>query len=310
MDNLCHTLAGAVLGEAGLKTRTALANPVLMIASNLPDVDALVFATDTPLVAFRRGWTHGVPAQLLLPLLLTGAVVLFDRVRSRSTSAGTSRVRTAAVLLLSYVGVLSHVGLDILNNYGVRLLMPFSNRWFYGDAVFIVDPWLWLTLGAGVWLARRRGRVSPARLALSVAIVYIALMIWSARAARSEVESAWTAAHGAPPRSLMVGPAPVNPFRKSIIADAGPHYETGTFEWWPRRMRFDRERVLKREDEAPARRAREHAAVQAVLRWARFPYYQIAPASGGARVTLQDLRFGRRVGSVTVFVSAYQTVND
>ena len=53
--------------------------------------------------------------------------------------------------------MLSHVALDLLNNYGVRLLMPFSNRWFYGDAVFIIDPWLWLTLGAGIWLTRRRG---------------------------------------------------------------------------------------------------------------------------------------------------------
>ncbi len=30
--------------------------------------------------------------------------------------------------------------MDWLNSYGVRLLMPFSNRWFYGDALYIVDP--------------------------------------------------------------------------------------------------------------------------------------------------------------------------
>ena len=37
-----------------------------MIASNLPDIDVLIFATGTPSVAFRRGWTHGVLADLLL----------------------------------------------------------------------------------------------------------------------------------------------------------------------------------------------------------------------------------------------------
>ena len=37
--------------------------------------------------------------------------------------------------------------LDWLNTYGVRLLMPFDGRWFYGDALFIVDPWVWLLLG-------------------------------------------------------------------------------------------------------------------------------------------------------------------
>src|SRR5215510_3396949 len=59
MDNLCHTLVGAALGEAGLKRRTRFGNATLMIASNLPDVDVLVFASNTPPVAFRRGWTHG-----------------------------------------------------------------------------------------------------------------------------------------------------------------------------------------------------------------------------------------------------------
>jgi inner membrane protein len=36
--------------------------------------------------------------------------------------------------------------------------MPFSDRWFYGDAVFIVDPWLWLLLGGAVMMAWTRHR--------------------------------------------------------------------------------------------------------------------------------------------------------
>src|SRR5690349_11617106 len=63
MDNVCHTLVGAALGEAGLKRGTRLGLVTLMIASNLPDLDVLVFLTSTPSVAFRRGWTHGVLAQ-------------------------------------------------------------------------------------------------------------------------------------------------------------------------------------------------------------------------------------------------------
>jgi hypothetical protein len=41
MDNLCHTLVGAALGEAGFKRRTRFASATLMIASNLPDIDVL-----------------------------------------------------------------------------------------------------------------------------------------------------------------------------------------------------------------------------------------------------------------------------
>ena len=159
MDNVCHTLVGAAFGEAGLKRRTRFGSATLMIAANLPDLDVLVFATDVPSVAFRRGWTHGTVAQLLLPIALTAIMVALGRARPARYDA--TPVRVGALLLLSYVGVLSHVGLDLLNTYGIRLLMPFDGRWFYGDAVFIIDPWLWLALGVGLWYARRRGTHAP-----------------------------------------------------------------------------------------------------------------------------------------------------
>ncbi|HYM00205.1 MAG TPA: hypothetical protein VEZ90_14730, partial [Blastocatellia bacterium] len=35
-------------------------------------------------------------------------------------------------------------------------LLPFSDRWFYGDLIFIADPWIWLILGtAAVWVTLR-----------------------------------------------------------------------------------------------------------------------------------------------------------
>ena len=85
MDNLCHTLVGAAMGYAGLRRKTQFANATLMIAANLPDLDVLVFATDTPSIAFRRGWTHGVLAQLVLPLALTAIMVLIGRRRRGTT---------------------------------------------------------------------------------------------------------------------------------------------------------------------------------------------------------------------------------
>ena len=39
MDNLTHSLIGAALGQAGLKRKTGLAMPALIIAANLPDID-------------------------------------------------------------------------------------------------------------------------------------------------------------------------------------------------------------------------------------------------------------------------------
>ena len=38
----------------------------------------------------------------------------------------------------------SHLVLDWTNSYGVHPFWPFDDRWRYGDAVFIVEPWLWV----------------------------------------------------------------------------------------------------------------------------------------------------------------------
>jgi inner membrane protein len=278
------------LAEAGLKRRTRFGSATLMIAANLPDIDVLSFLSDVPAVALRRGWTHGVLAQAVLPILLTGAVLLFER--WRPAPDGTPRARGLPLLVGSYLGVLSHVGMDWLNNYGVRLLMPFSNRWFYGDAVFIIDPWLWLVLAAGIVLARRWNRPAVAAAAVSVAAVYILIMVASAFSARQSVLEAWVLAKGTAPAALMVGPVPVNPLRKTVIVDAGDHYARGTFAWWPTRVRFDPQRVPKNDrDPAVVRAAETDSDFRAVLRWARFPYYALTPSEGGTRVRLADLRF-------------------
>ena len=296
MDNLCHTLAGAAIGEAGLKHTTRFGSPTLMIAANLPDVDVLVFFTELPSVAVRRGWTHGVLAQATLPIVL--AAIVFALARRRGA-------RFVPLLVLSYVGVLSHVFLDFLNNYGVRLLMPFSGRWFYGDSVFIIDIWLWITLGLGVWLAVRRAIARPARVALVVACVYIAALVGSAQLARTIVGEQWRAEHGVTPRAYMVGPMAVTPFHRTVIVDAGDTYATGVFSWFTRQTTFDAARVPRNDDHpAVAEAVATNARIRAVLTWARFPFYQIDTTAEGVAVTLRDLRFRDRVGGVRAIVAA------
>jgi len=291
VDNLCHTLVGAAFGEAGLKRQTRFGNTTLMIAANLPDVDVLVFASSLPAVAFRRGWTHGILAQALLPIALTAAMLGVHRLFPGR--ADEPPVRTRGLLLLSYVGVLSHVALDLLNNYGVRLLMPFSNRWFYGDAVFIIDPWLWLTLGTGIWLTRRRGIPIAARQGLTLAAVYIAAMCINARVARNVVLDEWRAIRGGAPVSLMAGPQPVTPFRRQVIVDGGLDYETGTLDLLSRRLTLDAV-ILKKDTDPRVARAREAPHIRAFLVWSRFPVWTLEETSEGTRVSVSDLRFAGR----------------
>lgn len=158
-----------MLAESGLKRRSRHATATLLIGANLPDIDAVAgfWGSDVELHV-RRGHTHGILAMLVLPLLLTGAMWLWQRWRG-GAAAGAARAgatdadssdrpgdapfRPRAILALAFLGIWSHPLLDWMNTYGVRLLMPFDDRWFYGDTLFIIDPWVWLVAAAGVVLA-------------------------------------------------------------------------------------------------------------------------------------------------------------
>jgi inner membrane protein len=291
VDNLCHTLAGAAFGEAGLKRRTRYANATLMVAANLPDLDVLAFAASTPAVALRRGWTHGIAAQVLLPMALAGTVWFIGRSRGPDRD---DPVRLGWLIVLAYVGVLSHVLLDLLNNYGVRLLAPLDWRWFYGDAVFIIDPWLWLTLGAGVWLARRRDLTLPARMALVVAAIYIGAMCVNTRLARASVAEQFAAVIGETPRALMVGPTPLTPMTRTVIVDAGDRYYMGRFSWVDRALRFAPRALPKNDDDPRVVAARNAPNIRAFLVFSRFPYWDVVETPDGTRVTVSDVRFTDR----------------
>lgn len=172
MDPVAHTLTGAALGTAGLGRASRLATAALLIGANVPDVDILsAFGSPYETLAFRRGWTHGLLAVAFWPFAVTGALLLWDAwVRRRSgidAPIAAAPVRAGPLLGVAAVAVASHAALDWLNNYGIRLLMPFDHRWFYGDALFIVDPWVWLVLGGTVFLAYSRRTAALAAWALA-----------------------------------------------------------------------------------------------------------------------------------------------
>jgi inner membrane protein len=180
MDNLTHSLIGAALGQAGLKRKTGLAMPALIIGANIPDIDAGCVVYGIESLAMRRGLTHGPIAMLLLPLLLASGLWWFDKWQTQrgKRPEGRAPVHFGWLFALSLIACLTHPLFDWFNNYGVRLLEPFSHRWFYGDTLFIIDPWIIAMLGAGVWFSLRRQRAGkswtlPAISALAALAAYV-----------------------------------------------------------------------------------------------------------------------------------------
>ncbi len=81
--------------------------------------------------------------------------------------------------LLIAAALLGHLLMDTANGYGTHLFYPFSAGWIYGDAVFVLEPWLWVIFGATLALnAGRLWRVLVALLALGplVALVSVGLL--------------------------------------------------------------------------------------------------------------------------------------
>jgi inner membrane protein len=307
VDNITHTLAGAILADAGLGQRTRLGTATLLIGANLPDVDALAYLRD-PLVALtvRRGWTHGVLAMAVLPVLLAAAMVAWGRWRKPRRFAETGSVAVAdpplrprEILLLAAIAIWSHPLLDLLNNYGVRLLMPFSGRWFYGDAVFIIDPWLLLILCMGTLFAagrRNAGRMDaarPARIAGAVALGYIALMIGSGVAARA-IATREAAAAGLRFTRAMVAPVPVTPLRRNVIFDLGERYRRGTFDWRTSpHLTLVPDTIPQLFTAPPVAAALESVPAREFLSWSRFPAAVVDSGATPPLVRLYDLRYAR-----------------
>lgn len=172
MDNVTHTLAGLVLAEAAVRLRArttgseasprfrAFAAVSSLIAANLPDFDLLYTGVGGDRLAYmlhHRGHTHTVVIAILGAALLWGAASLVWRWRARAAPPPDD-VRWLGGLLL--VSALSHLLLDWSNSYGLHPFWPFDNRWIYGDAVFIVEPWFWmiavptLVAASTSWIAR------------------------------------------------------------------------------------------------------------------------------------------------------------
>ena len=313
MDNLTHSLAGAALGYAGLKNKTGLGLLTLVVAANIPDIDGVAMLVDKHL-AWRRGWTHGPIGVLLLPPLVAAAILGFDRWQTRRGTRPLDRppVRFGPLMLLAYIGAVSHPLLDLLNTYGLRLLMPFSERWFYGDSVFIVDVWVWAGLAAGVWASHRRVRKDlprptlPAIASLVGVSAYIGLMVAVTTHAERITARAVESRGLGKADEVVANPGPFNPLQRRMVFRIGDKYGFGEIRWTPGPdLRI--EPVLtasNMSDEAVAMAARADPRMADFLYWSRLPLASIAMESDALVVTMWDARFadtaeGARFGPTT-----------
>ena len=157
MDNLTHTLVGLTAAKAGLEKLSPGATTLCLLAANSPDSDIIVlaFGDRWDFLLHHRGITHAIAGVIGLAILLPLIFHFVDRLWSRIRNQ-PAKTKLKGLMLASFIVSATHPLLDWTNNYGIRFLLPWSQKWSYGDLVFIVDPYLWLVLGGASFLLTAR----------------------------------------------------------------------------------------------------------------------------------------------------------
>lgn len=298
MDNLTHSLAGWALGQAGLKTQTRKGLAALILGANMPDIDVFFGNAPWDPLAIHRGFTHGlVGGIVVMPPVLASLLWLFDRWQvSRRTVFGSGLpMRFGSLLLLSYLGALTHPMLDLLTTYSVQLFSPVSDAWYHSDGLFIIDFWLWLLLALAIGVSKRREQTGREwrripRVAIGIVLAYIGLNLLITQQARAAVDH-WS--RNRPAEALFASPPPVAFWRRDLVWRDEACY---------RRSRYDPLggglgpvsacQPTRMDDPLVGEAIRRDPRLRKFLKWSILPQADVARDRCDARVAIGDARYG------------------
>lgn len=291
MDNITHTLAGALLGQMGLKRLSRFGMAACLLGANAPDIDVfapVAFPVDG--IEFHRGPLHGVFAWPFLAAAIVGILWLIDRLKPRGPD--TLPFRPGPLYLAAFLAVLTHPFLDWLTTYAIALFAPFSWHWYSGDAIFIVDWVYWLLMIAGIsWSAIRRRRGTPhpgwpAQVAGMLMLVYIGFNLGeSFKVERST--AAVLRARGIEPTLVVASPPPLAFWRRGISWRSADRFGGGSFDFTSGLVLNPASSPVGLDDPRLAEAKARDRHVRAFLVWSRMPI--VVTLEGKAYLT--DQRF-------------------
>lgn len=218
MDNLTHSLFGLTAARTPLRRAGRGTTVALLLASNAPDIDIVTtIGGAASYLHWHRGPTHG-------PLGMVGLALVCALIARAAAQwrrpANDPPGSLLALWMVSIVGVICHVLMDLPTSYGTRPLSPFTWTWYVEDWMPIVDIYLLGILGGGLLLTRRAARFGRDLRARNAALA-IGLMLanYGVRAA----------AHHA---ALAKAPDVFGAQLPARCADAVP--EGSWIDWYPR----------------------------------------------------------------------------
>jgi inner membrane protein len=297
MDNVTHSLTGLALARVGLKRFSPHGTALLVLSANAPDVD-IVALSRGPFVYFEahRGYTHSV---LCLPLMAILCVAVTAAIFRR-------RLPWVSACLLCCLGVASHLLIDWTNSYGIRLLLPFSSRWFHLDLNSLYDGWIMaVLLFAAVWPLFSRlvsseigDRAAAGRGVAAFALAFF-LLFDSGRAilhGRAVAQLEARLYDDAPALQTAALPEPFTPFRWTGVVETARAYQRLDIDALGQLDTAAAETFYKPAVTAAYLNAKATAPFRYFLYFARFPVWSEEPTmtseGAGTRLVASDLRFG------------------
>jgi inner membrane protein len=219
MDNLTHSLVGLAAAKAGLERLSPRTTILCIVAANAADLDvlSLVSGDRWTTLKYHRGLTHSIIGTVclafIIPILFYLAELAVSRLRARPP-----QVNLNGLLVASLIVSATHPLMDWTNNYGVRLLMPWNPRWFYGDLVFIVDPFLWALFGGASFLLTSKTRLQLIGWSVLGLVVTLIVLLGSAE------------------RSIISNPLPIRVFWITVIISLVVLFATRAGNRWGRKI--------------------------------------------------------------------------
>jgi len=299
MDPVTHALTSIALGRAGLNRISRMATPMLLVSGLAADVDwATRLAGPRAFLHGHRTATHSLVGTVALVVAVTAGFWIAGR------KVPKFAVNIFPALLICAIGAGLHLLLDLLNGYGVKLMWPFSAKWYAWDIADAVDAWIIFFLLAGLLLPelfrlvleeigskpRKRGQRGAI-----VSLVLVALFIAGRAVAHGRAIALLDSREyrGQAPLEVAAFPRPATPLIWSGVVETDNAVVNVNVPLGPGTV-FDpdvAEVHFKPEESLALKNAVKSATAVEFLSYARFPLASVEPRGDGFEVRLRDMRF-------------------
>jgi inner membrane protein len=262
----------------------------------MPDIDIFFGHAPWDPLAIHRGFTHSLlGGVLVMPPILAGLLWLLDRWQRRRGAQFKSGLpmRFGWLVLLAYLGTLTHPFLDLLTTYSVQLYSPLSSAWYHSDALFIIDVWVWLLLAIAIGISKRREQHGREWRRIPQAAIVILLAYIGANLAISQVAYAAVRSDDPRAKAIFASPPPVLFWKRDLVWRDDGLYCRAAYD--PLGNGYRRTRACapsNMQDQLVREAIRRDPGLQKFLKWSVLPQADVSRGRCVVRVSIGDARYG------------------